>query len=141
MVAVLPEIVLFAAYGIIWLAGSLDRMVPRPPWRAVLCLVVAFGFLAGTFVVPRAALRFTGFAAATRLLASKADAQSPAFLVISDEKAEGAAVAELAIDQGWPGASCCVAARSSSARTGRAEAPWTAFRPKPQWRNCSTRSR
>jgi hypothetical protein len=103
MVAVLPEIVLFAAYGIVWLAGSLDRMVPRPPWSAVLCLVVALGFLAGTFTVPRTALRFTGFAAAARLLPSKSATQSPAFLVISDEKGEGAAVAELAIDQGWPG--------------------------------------
>jgi hypothetical protein len=98
-VAVVPEIALFAAYGISSLAGGLDRMWPSRSWRGALSLVVLVVFLTGTFAIPRGALRFTGFAASARLLLPRPAATSPAFLVVSDENGEGAVVAEAALDQ------------------------------------------
>jgi hypothetical protein len=98
-VAALPEVALFAAYGIAWLAGGLDGMWPSRGWRAGLSLAVLAVFLAGTFTIPRAALRFTGFAASARLLVTRPAETSPAFLVVSDENGEGAVIAEAALDR------------------------------------------
>ncbi len=103
MVAVIPEVVLFAAYGIAWLASAVAGFSVRLNWSVVLSLLVALAFLTDTFMLARIPLRFVGFKGPTRLLLAQSAATSPAFLVISDEKGEGAVVAEAALDQKWPG--------------------------------------
>lgn len=101
MVAVLPEVALFTACGIAWLARLAATVWPNPAWGPALSLAVAVAFLAVTFIIPET--RFAGYAAPARLLATRPNHTPPAFLVISDAKGEGAVVAEFALDQQRPG--------------------------------------
>ncbi len=94
MVGVLPEVVLFAATGLAWLAHRLQRVRPAPYALPGLCLVEATLFAAFTFAIPGPGLRLSGFAAAEQRLAARTGPAAAAILVISDEKGEGAAVAQ-----------------------------------------------
>ncbi len=101
MVGVLPEVVLFAAGGLAWLAQRLREIRPASFTLPGFCLLAALLFAAFTFAIPGPGLRLSGFAAAESLLAARSGGVPSAILVISDEKGEGAAVAEGAEGHPW----------------------------------------
>jgi hypothetical protein len=100
--AALPPMLMLAAAGFQWAARHIPlHTVPIPARMAGLGVLVAIVFAAQTWAVPRK--RHLGFDQAAHDLESDPEFTKGDFLVVSDERGEGAFVSEVAMHDNRPG--------------------------------------